>query len=188
MKANEKLSQIAKLLNLSQEELKAVKTEDGTEFMVDEMKVGSNAYITTDEGEKVALPDGEYKLEDGTTIEVKEGKISEIESAASGGQEAKKDEKKTEMEYATKEELAEVKKGVDELKSMIEEMGKKKEEMSAQRKEKEPKKETKKKEELSVEKPLKGAPKKEEKKEMFKFGSQDTIGNKIMSSIANISK
>jgi len=191
MKANEKLSQIAKLLNLSTE-LATVKTKDGTEFMVDEMKVGSNAYIKTDEGEKVALPDGDYTLDSGEVIEVKEGKITEIEkSEPAGEQEAAKDDKK-EMTYATKEELAEVKKGVDELKSMIEEMAKKedKKEMSSQNKkpEKEPKQKSEK-EELSVDKPIKGAPKKEEKKEQIKFGSHsNTIGNSIMSRIADISK
>lgn len=186
MKANEKLSQIAKLLNLSTE-LATVKTKDGTEFMIDKMKVGSNAYIETDEGEKVALPDGDYTLESGEVIEVKDGKITEIEkSEPASEQEAAKDDKK-EMNYATKEELAEVKKGVDELKSMIEDMAKKedKKEMSSHNKEA---KQEAKKEELSVEKPIKGAPKTEEKKEQVKFGTQNTIGNSIMSRIAEISK
>lgn len=193
MSEKSKLDQIKELLKMSKTELMKVKTKDGSEFEVDEMKVGANAFVMTDDGEKVALPDGDYTLEDGQKLEIKDGKISEISEKEKEDVDAEK-ENKEKMTYATKEELAEVKKGVDEVKAMIEEMaGKKKEDMSDQDKKdlsKENKKEDKK-EDLSNQEPKKeitGAPESNEQSEQLKFGSQKGVGNTIMSNIAKLSK
>jgi hypothetical protein len=87
-------------------------------------------FIVTDD-EKVALPVGEYTLEDGETLVVEEeGIIASIgkQEEAPAEEEASKEEnlEEEEMAYATKEELAEVKTMIEEIKAMIE----KKEDMS----------------------------------------------------------
>jgi hypothetical protein len=80
-------------------------------------------FIVT-EDEKVALPVGEYALEDGKILVViEDGLISEIKEAEEETEEeveeveAKEEE---EMGYATKEELAEVKSMIEEIKAMLE--------------------------------------------------------------------
>ena len=81
--------------------------------------------------ERVAVPVGEYQLEDGRILVVaEEGIISEVKEAGKEEEveevEAEEEEKE-EMAYATKEELAEVKEMIEEIKAMLEP----KEEMSS---------------------------------------------------------
>ena len=89
------------------------------------MRAGNEVFIVT-EDEKVAVPVGEYQLEDGRILVVaEEGLISEIktEEAEEETEEVEveaKEEEKEEMGYATKEELAEVKSMIEEIKAMLE--------------------------------------------------------------------
>ena len=98
--------------------------ENGTVIESESFEAGSEVFIVT-EDEKVALPVGEYTLEDGEILVVEEeGIIASIgavaeEAPAEEEVEAKEDEKE-EMGYATKEELAEVKAMIEEIKSMLE--------------------------------------------------------------------
>ena len=116
-------------------ELAQAKLENGTVLEAEAFESGNEIFILTDD-EKVALPIGEYTMEDGQILVVEEeGLIAEIKEA-----EAKEEEEveaseevseeteleEVEAEYATKEELAEVRSLVEEIKQMIE----KKEEMS----------------------------------------------------------
>ena len=147
MKATEILSKIKTYLgedtadiveNIEQSqvvELAQAKLENGTVLEAEAFESGNEIFILTDD-EKVAVPVGEYQMEDGQILVVsEEGIIGEIKEA-----EAKEEEEveaseevseeteleEVEAEYATKEELAEVKSMLEEIKAMIE----KKEEMS----------------------------------------------------------
>lgn len=106
--------------------------ENGTIIEADSFEVGQEVFIITDD-EKVAVPAGEYQLEDGRILVVNEGgEIAEIGAKEEEEEEVEaKDEEKEEMGYATKEELAEVKEMIEEIKAMLEP----KEEMSEEPKE-----------------------------------------------------
>jgi outer membrane biosynthesis protein TonB len=148
MKPSEMLNQVKTLLGV-EVKLEQMKLENGTVLEADKFEGGNEIFIVT-EDEKVALPIGEYVLEDGQTLVIEEEGI--IKEMKSEGEEAKEEEveaeieveaeeeEKEEMGYATKEELAEVKSMIDEIKAMLEP----KEEMSE-----EPKEEVKEEVELS---------------------------------------
>ena len=146
MKAVDMLSKIKELVGVEASEqvlLAQATLENGTTIESESFDEGSEVFIVT-EDEKVALPIGKYKLEDGEELVVeKEGIIKSIGKVEESPEEetkaeevevdAKEDDKKEEkdeMAYATKEELAELKSMIEEVKSMIED--KKKEEMAKQ--------------------------------------------------------
>lgn len=124
------ITKIKEVLNLTEEfKLEQMKLENGTILEADSFEAGKEVFIVT-EDEKVALPVGEYELEDGRSLLVEEvGLISEIkaEEEEEEKEEVEAEEEKEEMQYATKEELAEVKEMIEEIKAMLEP----KEEMSA---------------------------------------------------------
>jgi hypothetical protein len=110
-------------------ELATAKLDNGTVLEAEAFEAGQEVFIVT-EDDKVALPVGDYTLEDGKMLVVaEEGIIAEIkdldEEEAPADEEVEAEEEKEEMGYVTKEELAEA---VSEIKAMIEDM--KKEEMS----------------------------------------------------------
>lgn len=147
MKATEILSKIKTYLgedtadiveNIEQSqvvELAQAKLENGTVLEAEAFESGNEIFILTDD-EKVAVPVGEYQMEDGQILVVsEEGIIGEIKSESQeeeeeveASEEVSEDTEleEVEAEYATKEELAEVRSLVEEIKQMIE----KKEEMS----------------------------------------------------------
>ena len=133
MKATEMLNKIKTFLgeetadiveNIEQTEkveLAQAKLENGTVLEAEAFEAGNEIFIVT-EDERVAVPVGEYEMEDGKILIVaEEGLIGEIKDAEAEEVEAEKEE----MGYVTKEELAEA---VSEIKAMIEDL--KKEEMS----------------------------------------------------------
>jgi hypothetical protein len=80
MKTTEMLSKIKALLNASVN-LAEMKLDNGTVLEAESFEAGSSVFIKT-EDEKVALPIGEYKLEDGRSLVVEEeGVISSIGEA-----------------------------------------------------------------------------------------------------------
>ena len=130
-KSQETLKRIMTLLNmevaLAQETL-----ENGTVIEADEFVAGAEVFIVTDDGEKVALPVGEYAMADGKILQVtEEGIISGIADAEAPAEEAPAEEVEAsedeeaeeapaeQLNYVTKEELAQV---VDEIKMMVEEI------------------------------------------------------------------
>lgn len=150
MKATEILSKIKTYLgedtadiveNVEQDqevkvELAQAKLENGTVLEAEAFESGKEIFILTDD-EKVAVPVGEYQMEDGQILVVEEeGIIGEIKKAEAKEEkevetseeelEKEVEEEEVEAKYATKEELAEVKEIVEEIKAMID----KKEEMS----------------------------------------------------------
>ena len=76
-----KLNQIKELLNI-QVKLEEMKLENGTVVSADSFEKDSEIFIVTDD-EKVAMPVGEYLLEDGRLIVVsEEGLISDVRDVA----------------------------------------------------------------------------------------------------------
>lgn len=71
---------IAELIGLSSYKFGSYKTSEGTEFKVEKMEVGMPIYVITPEGE-LPVPEGEYEMEAGMKVKVKEGMISEIKDA-----------------------------------------------------------------------------------------------------------
>lgn len=150
MKATEMLNKIKTFLgedtadiveNIEQNQevkLAQMTLENGTVLEAESFEAGQEVFILTDD-EKVALPVGEYTLEDGMILAVaEEGLIAEIKEATEEVEEEVEASEveaadveveaaeEVEAEYATKEELAEVKSMLEEIKAMID----KKEEMS----------------------------------------------------------
>ncbi len=110
-------------------ELAQAKLENGTVLEAESFESGQEVFILTDD-DKVALPIGEYEMEDGKILVIEEeGIISEIKE---GGEEEVVEEEQVEEElneedkYATKQELAEIKSMVEEIKELMKE-GKKEE-------------------------------------------------------------
>ena len=76
-----KLNQIKELLNI-QVKLEEMKLENGTVVSADSFEKDSEIFIVTDD-EKVAMPVGEYLLEDGRLIVVsEEGLIADVRDVA----------------------------------------------------------------------------------------------------------
>lgn len=133
MKSQETLSKIMELLNLQDEvKLESMKLENGTTIEAEAFEANQEVFIVTEEDEKIALPVGEYTLEDGRILVVaEEGIIAEVRAEEEAPEEAPateevveeveqaEEEPKEEMSYATKEELSAA---VEEMKAMIEEI------------------------------------------------------------------
>ena len=134
MKATEMIKQVKNLLGveLSDIQLAELKLENGTVLEADAFESGKEVFIKT-EDENVALPVGEYELEDNRLLVVEEeGVIKEIKAQEEDEKEdEEKEDDKEEMRYVTREEF---RKEMDELKDMVEKMmsPKDKEEMSSQ--------------------------------------------------------
>lgn len=58
-----------------------VKTDKSPLIYEGELAVGIEVMVEDEEGNVVAAPDGEYNLEDGRVVVVKEGKVAEIKEA-----------------------------------------------------------------------------------------------------------
>ena len=132
MKSQETLSKIMELLNLQDEiKLESMKLENGTTIEAEAFEPNQEVFIVTEEDEKIAMPIGEYTLEDGRILVVaEEGIIAEVKEASEEpeaeeapaeepAQEVEQAEETEEMSYATKEELSAA---VEEMKAMIEEI------------------------------------------------------------------
>lgn len=202
MKAIDILNKIQNIVGVElSEEIKMaeIKLENGTVLVAESFEAGKSIFIKT-EDEEVALPVGEYELEDSRVLVVSEEglidsikeatkeEVAEEELSEDSSEEVKEkieteleEEEKKEMEYVTKEEFA---KAVEEIKAMIEKMGyKDKEEMTEEVTEEENKKEK-----LSAEvaEPIKHNPEAEvENKINFKISdnrvqtTKDRVFNKI---------
>ena len=130
------INQIKTLLNI-EVKLEETKLENGTIVSAESFKKGKEIFIVTDD-EKVAMPVGEYLLEDGRLVVVsEEGMIDDVrevsdevpQKESKEGEEItedleeEKEEKKEDMGYVTKEELSsaigEIKATIDETKEMM---------------------------------------------------------------------
>ena len=61
-----------------------VKTDKGSLIYDGELAVDINVMVEDEEGNVVAAPDGEYNLEDGRVVVVKDGKVAEIKESYTG--------------------------------------------------------------------------------------------------------
>jgi len=135
MKPLDMLNQVKELLGVEVEQevkLAQMKLENGTVLEAESFENDQPVFIVT-EDEKVAVPVGEYQLEDGKILVIEEeGIIKEIKEAVSEeeveeeveaseeiSEELEEEEEKEEMKYVTKEELNAA---VDEIKAMIEDL------------------------------------------------------------------
>ncbi len=152
MKPLEMLNQVKELLGVETEssiedvKLAQMKLENGTVLEAESFESDQAVFIVT-EDERVALPLGEYELEDGKILVIEEEGIikeiidskpeqeeveEEIEASEEISEELEEKEEEIEARYVTKEELTSV---VDEIKAMIEDLKgphKEEEEMSEQ--------------------------------------------------------
>ena len=175
------LNEIKTLLNI-EVKLEEQKLENGTVVSAEAFEKDNEIFIVTDD-EKVAMPVGEYLLEDGRLVVVEaEGLIADVREVSDEvptkeeETEDLEEEVKEEMSYATKEELAEVKTMVEEIKAMLEP----KEEMSEEVKEEEVK------EELSSVKPIKHNPEAstpQKKQVQFAKGQFNTTLDRVLSKL-----
>ena len=177
------LNEIKTLLNI-EVKLEEQKLENGTVISAEAFEKGKEIFIVTDD-EKVAMPVGEYILEDGRLVVVEEegiiADVREVSDEVPAKEEEVEEtedleEVKEEMSYATKEELAEVKTMVEEIKAMLEP----KEEMSEEVKEEEVK------EELSAVKPIKHNPEAstpQKKQVQFAKGQFNTTLDRVLSKL-----
>ncbi len=200
MKATEVLKKAKELLSIETEEVKLATAtlENGTIIEAESFAAGEEVFIVTDD-EKVALPVGDYTLEDGNVLMVKEEGIIDSIGAAqeeeepseeSLNEETELEEDKEEMGYATKEELAEVKSMIEEIKAIIESKEEMSEEVSEEPKEElsEEIKEEETKEELSEIPKVKHNPEKEVERNLNLFAQKraTTTYDRVLSKISKI--
>ena len=106
-------------------ELAQAKLDNGTVLEAEAFEAGNEIFIVT-EDERVAVPVGEYQMEDGQMLVVsEEGIIGEIKAQEEEVEEEVEAEE--EMAYVSKEEFESA---VEEIKGMINELKDKKEEMA----------------------------------------------------------
>ena len=132
MNATDTINRVKAVLGLTVS-LEQMKLDNGTVIEADSFEVGQSVFIVT-EDEKVALPVGEYELEDGTKLVVEEegiiaqygdGEVEEVEEEEADEVEAEDEQK--EMGYVSKEEFITA---LEEVIAMIEELKTDKKEMS----------------------------------------------------------
>ena len=117
------ISKIKEVVGLSEEiKLEQQTLENGAILEAESFEAGQEIFIVS-EDEKIAVPVGEYQMEDGRILVVaEEGLIGEIKAEEEEVEEveAKEEEEDKKEMYATKRELAEVKEMIEEIKAMLE--------------------------------------------------------------------
>tara|TARA_R110000787_G_scaffold183333_1_gene295312 strand:- start:862 stop:1494 length:633 start_codon:yes stop_codon:yes gene_type:complete len=124
--ATDTLKKVKTLLGL-EVSLEQMKLDNGTVIEAEKFEAGESIFIVT-EDEKVALPIGEYELEDGTKLVVEEDGIiatigateeEEVEEEVVEEEVEAEEEGEEEMEYVSKKEFTEA---LTEIVKMIEEI------------------------------------------------------------------
>ena len=192
------LNQIRTLLNI-EVKLEDMKLENGTIVTAETFEKGNEIFIVTDD-EKVAMPVGEYILEDGRLLVVEaEGMIADVRDVSDEAPAKEEETEDLEEETVETEVPAEVASEVEaiieavveviapvieEVKSEIEEL---KKEFGKMRKYEDEKEEDKKKEEMSAaRKPIKHNPeaKAPQKKQMqFAKGQFNTTLDRVLNKL-----
>lgn len=193
MNAKETLNKVRTLLGMDIS-LEQAKMENGTIVEAESFEPGKEIFIVSPEGEeRVAIPVGEYEMEDGKMLIVQEeGVIGEIKEAeakeeevpeevAEPEMEAQKPEPKKVVESVSKElffsEIEKLKKEITELKAQKEELAKQ-----------EPKEEPKEVELSEEVKPIKHNPEGKPQKEINLYATKrqmttkDRVFNKLFNS------
>jgi len=179
------VEQVAEVTEETKVEFAQMTLENGAVIEAEEFAPEFEVFIVTEE-DRIALPVGEYELEDGRIlVVVDEGIISEIRSEEAEAP-VEEVEAAEEMAYVKKEEFAAA---VEEIKAMIDELKagmKEKEEMAAEAAEVE----AQVKEELSATPaaaPLKHNPEAQTQKEVFNYATKrkESTRDRVLSKISN---
>jgi hypothetical protein len=86
-------------------EMQMKKLDNGTEvYTEEEFSEGASVFVMNEEGEKIPLPDGEYTMEDGGTLEVEDGKVAMM----GGDKKEEEEEMSEETPFATVEQVADM--------------------------------------------------------------------------------
>jgi hypothetical protein len=206
MNATEILSKVKTLLGvdpsnvdvkLESVSLEEITLENGTVLSAEKFDAGNEVFIKTDD-ENVPLPMGEYELSDNRILIVKtEGMIEDIKNSEEVVEETAKavedtnleeapvqEEEKSEMNYATKEELTALAESVEEVKGQLQEII---DTIGGEKKEKE---EMAKQEELSkpASEGIKHSPETSETKLGARYATnsnQNTTYNRVLQAITN---
>ena len=195
--ATNTLNKVKAVLGL-EVKMEQLKMENGTLLEADKFESGESVFIVT-EDEKVALPIGEYELEDNRILKVEEeGVIASLgeEEEVTEDEVVEDEVTEEEMKYVSKEEFAAA---MDEIRAMIDEVkagyGKKdekeeKEEMSNEvdSTESEEKKELQENLSKPATQPFKHSPEKEAKqREMVRFSQKrpQSILDKVFQKLNN---
>jgi len=183
MKATETLNKVRAMLGI-QVKFEQAKLENGTILESETFAQGEEIFIVN-EDERIPVPKGEYAMEDGKILVVEEeGIIKEIKSGEEMPEEeasAEEVEAAEEVQFATMNDLNELKAMVSELKDMMAKQELSKQEEVEQLKE-----------ELSAPaaEPLKHNPEKAEAQHQFKISANRTAStrDRVLSRISNINK
>jgi Mg2+ and Co2+ transporter CorA len=199
MEKTKMLNQIRTLLNI-EVKLEEMKLENGTVVSAETFEKGSEIFIVTDD-EKVAMPVGEYILEDGRLVIVEaEGMIADVRDVSDdvpAKEETTEDletvetevpeEVATEVEAIIEAVVEVIAPVIEEVKSEIEELKKEFGKMRKYEDEKEEEEEDKKKEEMSAaRKPIKHNPeaKTAQRKQMqFAKGQFNTTLDRVLNKL-----
>lgn len=151
--------------------LASAKLADGTMVEAEVLEAGQNIFLIGSEGEKVAVPVGEYPMEDGRILVVtEEGVIAEIKEKV---EEEESEGVTIEVEAAAEPNISEVMAMIQSLKEEVEmmkaEMGNK-EEMSVEVEKEEEVKEVV----MAAEKPIVAAPVEVKPELKFQIGAKRT--------------
>ncbi len=136
MKPNNMIEKIKDVLNLTEVKLEQLKLENGTIIEADSYEKGKEVFIVTDD-EKVAMPIGEYELEDNTILVVEEeGVIAEMKKTSTEEEvgEEKEEDLRDDGKEAAVNDWAGMEKRIKNLEDAIADLKAKepvKEEMSA---------------------------------------------------------
>jgi Mg2+ and Co2+ transporter CorA len=192
MEKTKMLNQIRTLLKI-EVKLEDMKLENGTVVSAETFEKGSEIFIVTDD-EKVAMPVGEYILEDGRLLVVEaEGMIADVRDVSDEAPAKEEETEDLEDETVETEVPAEVASEVEaiieavveviapvieEVKSEIEELKKKFSDMDV-------KEEEEKKEELSARKPIKHNPERTTKTKQVEFakGKFNTTLDRVLNKL-----
>ena len=78
MNSKQAINKIMTILNLTTQKFYDAKTDQGVQLKMEgDLEIGGPIYVATDEG-MIPAPDGTHKIEDGSEIEVMDGKVSKI--------------------------------------------------------------------------------------------------------------
>ena len=100
------------------------KLKDGDMITIDgDMAIGSSVFIVKEDGTRESAPEGEYMLEDGTTLFVDaEGYINEVRTAATSETEEEMGKDKVEYQVTPEEVMAVVNPIFEEMRTIIGEL------------------------------------------------------------------
>tara|TARA_R100000541_G_scaffold44064_2_gene51216 strand:+ start:525 stop:1121 length:597 start_codon:yes stop_codon:yes gene_type:complete len=196
MKANDMLNEIKTLLNI-EIKLEEMKLENGTVVSAEAFEKGKEIFIVTDD-EKVAMPVGEYILEDGRLVVVEEeGLIADVREVSDevpakeeeDGEEITEDLKEEEKmmdeeNYVTKDTFREMEDKIQNLEDAIADL--KADKVEAEKEEEVEMSQEEVKEKLSAVKPIKHNPEAstaQKKQVQFAKGQFTTTLDRVLSKL-----